>query len=162
VGDKTILPFIATFKSVVIGTLDEEGRPFTSYAPFLHYDHRFYIFISDIASHAKNLKSDNRASLFFIEDEAKTDNIFARKRVSLQCDATVVPREAERFGPVMEGFGEKFGEEMVSMLMKMADFNLYELSSTGGEATFGFGEAYRVGGEHGEGLLPRSGVSGHK
>jgi len=162
VGDKTILPFVSAFKSAVIGTLDEEGRPFTSYAPFLHYDHRFYIFISDIASHAKNLKSDGRASLFFIEDEARTDNIFARRRVSLQCDAAIVPREADRFAPVMAGFGEKFGGEMVSMLMKMSDFNLYELNSTGGEATFGFGEAYRVGGEHGEMLLPRSGGSGHK
>ncbi|WP_345976132.1 pyridoxamine 5'-phosphate oxidase family protein [Sulfurimonas sp. HSL3-7] len=161
-AEKTILPFIAPFKSVVIGTLDSEGRPFSSYAPFVHYDHRFYIFISDIASHAKNLKKDNRASLFFIEDETRSANIFARKRISLQCDAAAVPREEDRFAPVMAGFDEKFGEEMVSMLMKMKDFNLYELTAVAGEATFGFGEAYVVGGENMECLLPRMGGSGHK
>ena len=43
------------------------------------------------------------------------------------------------------------------MLMKMDDFNLFELTTIGGEAAFGFGEAYRVGGVHMESLLPRRG-----
>ncbi|MGB6018946.1 MAG: pyridoxamine 5'-phosphate oxidase family protein [Sulfurimonadaceae bacterium] len=161
-ADKSILPFITPFQSVVIGTISEEGLPFSSYAPFLHRDHRFYIFISDIAKHAQNLKREKRASLFFIEDESKTDNILARKRISLQCTSTLIPRDSSAFTPIMAYFGEKFGEEMVGMLMKMNDFNLYQLATIAGEATFGFGEAYRVGGENGEMLLPRQGGSGHK
>jgi len=145
-----------------MGTTDAQGLPFSSYAPFVHHDHRFYVFISDIATHAKNLKREKKASLFFIEDESLSSNIFARKRISLQCDATLIPREAGKFTEVMDRFSDKFGEEMVSMLMKMADFNLFEFSTLGGEATFGFGEAYRVGGENGEMLLPRQGGSGHK
>ena len=161
-AEKTLLPFIAPFKSVVIGTLDSEGRPFSSYAPFVHHDHRFYIFISDIATHARNLRRSADASLLFIEDEAEAANIFARKRISLQCRAELIPRDTETFTPVMAKFGEKFGDGMISMLMKMADFNLYALTTIGGEATFGFGEAYRVGGDHMEHLLPRQGGSGHK
>lgn len=161
-SEKSIVPFITPFKSAVIGTIDAKGLPFSSYAPFVHYDHRFYIFISDIATHAQNLKRDGKASLFFIEDESQASNIFARKRISLQCDATLIPREAAEFPAVMEQFKAKFGDEMVSMLMKMADFNLFEFSTLSAEATFGFGEAYRVGGEHGEMLLPRQGGSGHK
>ena len=161
-AEQTILPFIGPFQSVVIGTVDAEGLPFSSYAPFVHHGHRFYIFISDIATHAKNLKRNKKSSLFFIEDEAQAGNIFARKRVSLQCDAALIPRDAALFPVVMARFSDKFGEEMVSMLMKMADFNLFELTTVGGEATFGFGEAYRVGGEEGEQLLPRRGGSGHK
>ncbi len=160
--EKTLLPFIAAFQSVVIGSLDSQGCPFSSYAPFVHHDRRFYIFISDIASHAQNLRRSNKASLLFIEDEAEAANIFARKRISLQCRAALIPRDAETFAPVMAKFGEKFGGEMISMLMKMADFNLYELTTIGGEATFGFGEAYCVGGDHMETLLPRQGGSGHK
>lgn len=139
-----------------------EGFPFSSYAPFVHHDHRFYVFISDIARHAQNLKREEKASLFFIEDESQTSNIFARKRISLQCDSTLIPRESSTFTHIMERFSHKFGDEMVSMLMKMGDFNLYELTTTTGEATFGFGEAYSVGGENGEMLLPRQGGSGHK
>ncbi len=161
-SEKTILSFIAPFQSVVLGTIDTEGLPFSSYAPFVHYDHRFYVFISDIATHSQNLKRESKASLFFIEDESQASNIFARKRISLQCDATLIPRDDAAFAAVMEQFKAKFGEEMVSMLMKMADFNLFAFSTLGGEATFGFGEAYRVGGENGEMLLPRQGGSGHK
>lgn len=161
-SEKTILPFIAPFQSVVLGTTDSVGVPFSSYAPFVRYDHRFYVFISDIATHAQNLKREGKASLFFIEDESQSSNIFARKRISLQCDAAMIPRDDTLFAAVMEQFKAKFGEEMVSMLMKMADFNLFAFSTLGGEATFGFGEAYRVGGENGEMLLPRQGGSGHK
>ncbi len=161
-ADSTILPFIRPFESVVIGSIDGEEHPFTSYAPFVHHDHRFYIFISDIATHAANLKRNGKASLLFIEDESQASNIFARKRISLQCASTLIPREETVFAAVKERFKAKFGEEMVVMLMKMQDFNLYALRPFTGEATFGFGEAYRVGGEHGEMLLPRQGGSGHK
>jgi len=161
-AEKSILPFIAPFQSVVIGTLDEEGFPFTSYAPFVHHDHRFYIFISDIARHAQNLKRDEKAALFFVEDESRTANIFARKRISLQCRAALIPRDTDTFTAVMERFSEKFGEGMIGTLMAMQDFNLYALATIKGEATFGFGEAYRVGGENGEELLARQGGSGHK
>ncbi|MDA3947305.1 MAG: pyridoxamine 5'-phosphate oxidase family protein [Helicobacteraceae bacterium] len=161
-SEKTILPFIAPFKSVVIGTIGKEGLPFSSYAPFVHYDHRFYIFISDIATHAQNLKREDKASLFFIEDETQAANIFARKRISLQCDAALIPRDNAKFTPVMAYFSNKFGSDMIDMLLNMGDFNLYELTTASGEATFGFGEAYIVGGKDGEMLLPRQGGSGHK
>ena len=145
-----------------MGTIGEDGLPFSSYAPFVHHDHCFYIFISDIARHAQNLKREEKASLFFIEDESQAGNIFARKRISLQCDSTLIPRDNSAFTQMMDLFAEKFGEEMVGMLMEMNDFNLYELTATAGEATFGFCEAHSVGGENGEMLLPRQGGSGHK
>ncbi len=134
-ADSTILPFIRPFESVVIGSIDGEGHPFSSYAPFVHHDHRFYIFISDIATHAANLKREGKASLLFIEDESQASNIFARKRISLQCASTLIPREETAFVPVMEQFKAKFGEEMVSMLMKMQGFNLYALTPISGFPT---------------------------
>ena len=48
---------------------------------------------------------------------------------------------------MMDLFKSKFSQEMVTMLMGMQDFNLYELSTNYGEATFGFGEAYNIGTE---------------
>lgn len=51
---------------------------------------------------------------------------------------------------------------MVRMLMSIQDLNLYAFHTVAGEATFGFGEAYTVGGEHMHRLLPRRGGSGHK
>lgn len=157
-----MLDFIAQFQSVNLGTLDEKGLPFSSYAPFVHFGHKFYIFISDVAKHAQNLQRAPKASLLFIEDESKTEQIFARKRISLQCSSTMINRDDKTFDEVMDVFKSKFSEEMVSMLMGMQDFNLYELSTDYGEVTFGFGEAYNIGGEYMEELVPRQGSGGHK
>jgi len=156
-----MLDFIKDFQSVVMGTIDEKALPFSSYAPFVYMNHKTYIFISDVAKHAQNLKRTPKASLIFIEDESKSEQIFARKRISLQCSSLLIQREDSKFTEVMNSFKTKFSEEMVSMLMGMSDFNLYELKTDYGEATFGFGEAYNIGGEHMEELVKRTGGTGH-
>ena len=117
--------FIATIQTAIIGTLDSKGQSFSSYAPYIYDNNRFYVYISDIATHAKNLQKNSKASLFFVEDESKTDNLFARKRVSLQCDSQKIERGSERFEAVLERFAQKFDAKMVSTLKKMLDFNLY-------------------------------------
>jgi len=153
---------LSGYQSVILGTQSANGYPFSSYAPFYYDGEVIYIFISDIATHAKNIQSTYRASALFIEDESKSDNIFARKRISLQCDVTSVSRDEERFTPVMERFQEKFDASLVSMLMGMKDFNLYVLTPIYGEATFGFGEAYNIGGEKMNQLVARKADQGHK
>ena len=96
-----------------------------------------------------------------MEDESKTDNLFARKRVSLQCDSMKIERASERFEEVLGLFAEKFDAKMVGTLKKMLDFNLYEFQVTYGEATFGFGKAYFVGGENMDELIARTGDNPH-
>jgi len=156
-----MLDFIKDFQSVVMGTLDDKGMPFGSYAPFVHTEHKFYVFISNVAKHAINLQRTPTASLVFIEDETKAEQIFARKRVSLQCSSAMVQKEDKKFMKVMDVFKTKFSPDMVEMLMGMSDFNLYEFSTTYGEATYGFGEAYNIGGDFMEDLVKRTGGTGH-
>lgn len=153
--------FIATIQTAIIGTLDSKGHPFSSYAPYIYNNNRFYVYISDIATHAKNLQKNPKASLFFVEDESKTDNLFARKRVSLQCDSQKIERGSERFEEVLGLFAKKFDAKMVGTLKKMLDFNLYEFKVMYGEATFGFGKAYFVGGENMDELIARTEGNGH-
>lgn len=153
--------FIAKIQTAIIGTLDKNSHPFSSYAPYVYDTNRFYVYLSDIATHAKNLQRNPKASLFFVEDESKTDNLFARKRVSLQCDSQKIERGSERFEAVLDLFAQRFDGKMVSTLKKMTDFNLYEFKVTYGEATFGFGKAYFVGGEHMDELVERTGENPH-
>lgn len=159
---KTLTELLDGYQSVVLGTQGSNGYPFSSYAPFYYDGEQLYIFISNIATHAKNIQTTSRASALFIEDESKSENIFARKRISLQCDVTSLSRKHEKFNTVMEHFKDKFGAPMVTMLMGMKDFNLYALKPIYGEATFGFGEAYQIGGEKMNELVVRSGDKGHK
>lgn len=153
--------FLVNIQTAIIGTLDKNNHPFSSYAPYVYDANRFYVYISDIATHTKNLNANPKASLFFIEDESKTDNLFARKRVSLQCDSFKIERKSERFETVLELFLQKFDASMVANLKRMSDFNLYEFRVTYGEATFGFGKAYFIGGEHMDELVARTGDNPH-
>lgn len=155
-----MIDFISNIKTAVIGTVDDENRPFSSYAPYIYDNNRFYIYISDIATHAKNIQAHPNASLFFIEDERQTENLFARKRISLQCLSRKIERDSERFEEVFTLYREKFDVSMVEMLKKMTDFNLFELEVKSGEATFGFGEAYSIGGKDMNELVSREGSSG--
>ncbi|RLA69732.1 MAG: heme iron utilization protein [Epsilonproteobacteria bacterium] len=153
--------YLTPFKSVVLGTMSENGYPFSSYAPFYYDGISIYIFISDIATHARNIQQNPKASAFFIEDESQTQQIFARKRISLQCDVKCISKNDTSFEPIMEAFVSKQGETL-TMLMDMGDFNLYVLTPIYGEATFGFGEAYNICGEKMNELVQRTGDSGHK
>jgi len=153
---------LTPFKSAVLGTLSNNGYPFSSYAPFYYDGEIVYVFISNIATHAKNMQTTKKASAFFVEDESITENIFKRKRISLQCDVTKISRESEKLESIMKNFQSKHPDGTLTMLMGMNDFNLYALTPIYGEATFGFGEAYNIGGEKMNQLVPRTTGSGHK
>ena len=158
---QTLSDLLSDYQSVILGTQSSNGYPFSSYAPFYYDGEEIYIFISTIATHTKNIHSTHKVSTLFIEDENKSDNIFARKRIALQCDVTPISRNEERFNTIMEGFQKKFDTSMITLLMGMQDFNLYALKPIYGEATFGFGEAYHIGGEKMNMLVARSGDMGH-
>jgi len=154
--------FLNQFKSVVISSLDEENNPYSSYAPFIKNNGKYYIYISDIARHAKNLRTHLKASLIFIEDENISKNIFARKRASYQCKVKIISRNETTFSNILNLFSNKFDETMIKTLQGMNDFNLYELTPYSGEAVFGFGEAYTIGGEDMQTLETRKGGAHHK
>jgi len=158
---KYLNEILAPFKTVTLGTLGSNGYPFNSYAPFYYDDEKVYVFISNIATHAQNVQKIPRASAFFIEDESITENMFKRKRISLQCDVIHIERDTTQFEAIMPQFIDKQGSTL-QMLIGMADFNLYALKPIYGEATFGFGEAYNIGGEKMNQLVPRTGDTGHK
>jgi putative heme iron utilization protein len=158
--NQPIAPFIEQFQSTILGTIAANGYPFGSYAPFYYDGRRIYIFVSDIATHTQNLQHTPKASCLFIQDESKSPNIFARKRITLQCDATKIPRESERYQEVMPHFANR--HPTIEMLAQMQDFNLYALTPVYGEATFGFGDAYLIGGEEMNLFVARDGGNGHR
>ncbi|MBN2896294.1 MAG: pyridoxamine 5'-phosphate oxidase family protein [Campylobacterales bacterium] len=145
-------PFCLSFLSVALSSVDESGAPQGSYAPFVYDDGVFYIYISDIAAHARNLKRLPKVGLLFAEDEAVCTNIFARKRMSFQCDVRRIERESARFDRVLGLFEGRFDAALVRQLRSMIDFQLYALRPYSGEAVFGFGGAKM------DQLIPRRGA----
>ena len=153
--------FLQTLQSLTINSLDENKNPFSSYAPFVKYNHKYYVYISLIAKHSTNLTQNKIASIFFCEDEKDCKNIFGKKRVSIQCNVKRLEQNTENEKLILDEFRNKFGSEMVDMLHKMGDFYLFEFTPFYGEAVFGFGKAYNLGGENFEEFVERGNGSGH-
>jgi len=151
--------YLEPYQSTILGTIGENDYPFGSYAPCYYDGKSIYIYISNITTHAQNINRYPKVSALFIEDEGQSKQIFARKRISLQCDAHLIKRDSVEFDEIMQTFIQKQGKTL-SMLLKMEDFNLYQLSIVYGEATFGFGDAYFLGGENMDELIPRDGSRG--
>ncbi|MFV0563915.1 HugZ family protein [Malaciobacter mytili] len=151
--------FLKSFKSVVLSTIDENDFPFTSYAPYIKVHNKYYFYLSNMAKHSHNLKKTQKVSLFFIEDEQKTENIFARKRVVFQARVEVISKDILLYKEVLDKF-EKL-DNTIATLRKMSDFNLYEAEIFYGEAVFGFGKAYEIKGKNFDELIAKK-ATGHK
>lgn len=144
---KNLDEFLKDFQSLSISTVDEKENPFSSYAPFIKTDNKYYVYISQMAKHTQNLTNNDKCSLFFIEDESQCKNVFARKRVMIQCSSIKIEQNSKNEDSLLNEFRNKFGEEMINMLKNMNDFHVFEFKPFYGEAVFGFGKAYNLGGE---------------
>tara|TARA_B110000037_G_C16676624_1_gene324942 strand:- start:165 stop:458 length:294 start_codon:yes stop_codon:yes gene_type:complete len=82
----------------------------------------------------------------FIEDEATADNLFARKRLTLDCEASIVERDTDEWNGLMDRSTERLGETM-GYLRGMKDFDLFRLVAKSGRLVLGFGKAYQVSGD---------------
>ncbi len=145
--------FTQEFKSIVISTVNHQGIPNSSYTPFIMDEAKnIYIYVSGLSTHTQNLNFKPQASILFIEDEAKTSQIFARRRLNYDCTATLIEREAEEWKSIVDKFQERFGE-IIEMLRGLADFRIFKLTPQSGRFVIGFGQAYHVNGDNLEKLV---------
>lgn len=153
--------FLDSIQSVCINSLDENKEPFSSYAPFIKVEGKYYVYLSMMAKHFHNLSNYDKCSLLLLEDEKDCKNIFARKRVSLQCNVKMYEQNSAKEKDILEEFKNKFDENMVEALKNLGDFYIFEFEPYFGQAVFGFGKAYDIGGENFEELLQRENLKGH-
>jgi heme iron utilization protein len=139
--------FPQELESIIISTVSEEGIPNTSYAPFVIDDAKnIYIYVSGLAIHTQNLDANPHVSVLFIEDEAKSKQIFARRRLSFDCTATLIERESDAWNQIVEQFQGRFGE-IIEVLRGLADFRIFQLTPSAGRFVIGFGTAYSISGD---------------
>ncbi len=127
-------------KTLILSTVDAEGGPHASYAPFIYHSSKFYIFVSNLARHTENLRRTQIVDVLLIEDESESKNLFARKRVNLRCTAHIVERDDAQFAERIAEFRQKFGP-VVSTLESLPDFYMFELHPLSGRQVTGFGQA---------------------
>jgi len=97
-------------RTLQLATVDGEGNPNASYAPFVLQEDGYYVLISEIARHARNLQQVPKVSLMLIEDETGARELFARKRLTFDAVAEVVARDDERWGKAIAALEGRFGD----------------------------------------------------
>lgn len=136
--------FLETFQTLVMASLTPEGNPHASTAPYVRAGNDFYILISTIAQHGRNLLIHPNVSLLFVEDESRCVQPFTRKRVTIEAIASQITRDEGTYGIVIERFRAHFDPELITSLSQMGDFHLFKLSPQSGSVVMGFGKAYRL------------------
>lgn len=140
--------FPVQFGSIILSTVDAEGLPDASYTPFvMDEEKRIYIYVSGLATHTKNIYANPKVSVLFIEDESQTKQIFARRRLSFDCDPNLLTRDTPQWLEIVDKFQEKFGE-IIEMLRSLPDFRIFQLTPTRGRFVVGFGAAYQISGDN--------------
>ncbi|MGE4514464.1 MAG: HugZ family protein [Chryseobacterium sp.] len=130
-------------KSVILATIDAEGSPNSSYAPFVHVDKTFYILVSFMAKHTKNLADGRKTSVMLIEDESATKQIYARERLTFEASTSQIERDSEMWNGVVAKL-KKANGKVVDMISEMKDFIMIGLHPVKGSYVNGFGSAYFV------------------
>ena len=138
--------FLGSFKTLQMATASAAGEPEASYAPFVRIaDNNFYVCVSDLATHTGHLAATGRASVLLVEDESAASQLFARRRLVIECGAEQVERDTARWRTAMDLFEHKFGEVM-GLIRPLADFRLFALVPLRGTFIKGFGQAFRITG----------------
>ena len=141
---QTYQAFPGKFGSVILGTASENGQPQASYAPCVMDEARnFYVFVSGLSAHTQNLTRTGKVSALFIEDESQTQQMFARKRLSYDCQATLLDRGSAQWDAIAQQFAERFGN-IVEVMIGLPDFRIFQLRPQGGRFVMGFGAAYDI------------------
>ena len=136
--------FPEEFNSIIISTVNKQGIPHASYAPFIMYNNKnIYIYVSGLATHTQNIHNHPFVSVLFIDDEIKTKQIFARRRLNFDCTTTLITRETEKWQEIVDKFEIRFGE-LISTLRSLPDFRILQLTPNTGRFVIGFGTAYNI------------------
>lgn len=133
-------------KTLQLATISPEGIPNATYAPFAFDNKAYYILVSDIAAHGRNLKLNKQVSILMVEDESDTKQMYARKRLTFDTHAQLIEKHTDAWQRGVSALESRFGE-IVENLSQLGDFNLYQLIPDTGRYVKGFGQAFEISGD---------------
>ena len=134
---------VENMKTIILSTKCNDGKLNASYAPSVVDSKGFYyVYISRLSKHANNLINNSMLSIMIIEDESKSENIFARKRFTINASAEVIDRESSLWFDKIQILESKFGESL-TFLKKLTDFHLFKIEPKNGLLVYGFARAFK-------------------
>jgi putative heme iron utilization protein len=132
-------------RSLVMASTDAAQVPLASYAPYVVAGAALHVFVSRLAAHSANLArcagAHRPLSAMVIEDEARSPQPFARRRMVCECTVTAIPGEDPRRAEILDALEARFGAVVVT-LRQLPDFELFRLAPRSAQLVQGFGQAF--------------------
>ena len=136
----------ATFRSLLalpvaaLGTL-HDGAPFVSMTPLVPDPGRtgFFIHVSRLAQHTRDLVVDGRVSLLFMQPLDADQDPLALPRLTLQGAAEAIPTDSEGHESAAEAYLARFPQ--AEMTLHLDDFSFFLIRPATGRLVSGFGRA---------------------
>ena len=144
--EKEIKEFALSFGSVVLASQNPKNEVLATYAPVIHYNDKFFIYISEVSEHYASIKNHpNNIEMMFLEDESKAKSVILRKRLRYRVSARFIERESSEFDSVFDQFiAQSGGSGGIKTIRNMTDFHMIELIPNKGRFVKGFGQAYDI------------------
>ena len=138
-----VMRFREGFATLLMATVAPDGEPDASYAAYIEEDGDFYVFVSELSAHTKNLLESGRVSVLFIEEEAAAGHLFARRRLTYRCRAEEFARGSIGCETLLDRFELRFGALIVT-LRGLRDFHLVRLRPVSARYVSGFAKAFAI------------------
>jgi putative heme iron utilization protein len=129
------------------------GEPAVSMVPFALAPggSPLIIHVSGLATHTADMLAHPRVSLLVMDESRADVTAQARARVSLHCEAQVLPREGEVYGQARADYLARFPDSAITF--ELGDFRVVLLRPVAARLVAGFGRAYSLVGAQLEGWL---------
>jgi putative heme iron utilization protein len=98
-----------------------------------------------LATHTRDLQAHARVGLLVVADAQPDVSPQARPRVSLQCEAAVLPREGDAYDAAKAAYLARFTDAAVTF--ELADFSIFELRPVSARLVAGFARAHSLVGD---------------
>ena len=130
-------------KSVMLATINEDGSPLVSTAPYSKVGNEFQVLVSFMAKHTKNLRDRKQVSIMFVEDESACKQLYARHRLTITSTAELVNKEDALYTLAIDDLRNRHGK-VIDVLGELSDFVMFNFKVQSGSYVNGFGSAYFV------------------
>ena len=142
-SEQTLARLIRETRIAALGTL-HEGEPnlaMVAYA-FAEDFSAFYIHVSKLGKHTRDMESDPHVSLLIAETDDGRADPQTLARVALQGTAEVLPRDALNYSLIKDRYLRRFPE--AQQLFSLGDFNLWRITPKSGRFVAGFAQAFNL------------------
>jgi heme iron utilization protein len=142
-SEQTLAHLIRTSRIAALGTL-HDGSPNIAMVAvaFANDFSTFYIHVSRLGKHTRDMESDPRVSLLLTEADDMRADPQTLARFSIQGTAEILPRTASSYEEVRNIYLSRFPQ--AEQFFSLGDFNIWTIRPKEGRFIAGFARAFNV------------------